>query len=594
MDNENLPENQQKNPDNLPVKAPKARVPIVNGKFAPTDFDGLYRLAAVMTATPMVPEMYQDDPASAFVAMQMGMEVGLSFMASLQSIAVVKGKPTIYADGVTGLIQGSGHLEWMKEGFRVPTGDHTEDGEPIYNELDPSSLPANLEDWPDNVTAYCIMKRKGQEFAYKGSFSVADAQRMGKWNKPTKKGYKTIWQQYPARMMMWRARTFPARDGFSDVLKGLSVYEEVIDYDGDLEDTNGAYEVKYQEPVNNELFAQWIEDNGFNRDRVMRFLEESAKAADCPVEDVIASAKSDVNFAAKFQVWDDANSGSPVNDKSVSGSQNEESEPQGENGITVESNDPVNDSEKAPIDTLKDQLVIYMIDNEGINLSEVETDYLALLDEYIEYVAALTKKPAAGYVEEWARKGPGAYVKYFLGWIEDNDKAKESQTSGAAKDVEPSDSQEEKPLEGAPDVALKSFKSKWVGKTGKDFGPFVKENPEMFDPAVVGQEEYLSAQKKWNQLVYARTKEEWPYKHNTAASAPEEPTKSEPTEKKSEIEFPEQSVKQRFAELAMQNPDDMKKVLETRKFAKGGLSDAAMKIAVDDVLEILGGRVIDE
>jgi hypothetical protein len=217
------------NQDNLPVVAKKAQVPIVNGVLSPNDFDGLYRLANIMCNSGMVPDAYKGNVEATFVAMQMGMEVGFSHMAALQSIAVVNGKPTIYADGVTALLQGHGKLEWIKEHYEI-------DGEKI----DPSDLPLDIGDWP-NVKAVSVLKRVGQDEPYRGAFSVNDAIRIKRWN-PEK---FTPWKQYPGRMLMWRARTFPARDGFSDVLKGIGIFEEVIDYT-DVEPTGGG---KYEVPV---------------------------------------------------------------------------------------------------------------------------------------------------------------------------------------------------------------------------------------------------------------------------------------------------------------------------------------------------------
>src|SRR6202041_91807 len=40
------------------------------------------------------------------------------------------------------------------------------------------------------------------------------------------------WKTYPKRQMLWRARTFAARDLFPDALKGMVSAEEASDYDG--------------------------------------------------------------------------------------------------------------------------------------------------------------------------------------------------------------------------------------------------------------------------------------------------------------------------------------------------------------------------
>ena len=100
----------------VPVPAPtKPHVPIINGQLAPTDFDGLYRVAEIMSQSGLVPSSYNNQPAKIFVAVQMGMELGLSPMASLQNIAVINGNPSIWGDAVLGIVSGSGILEDFKE-----------------------------------------------------------------------------------------------------------------------------------------------------------------------------------------------------------------------------------------------------------------------------------------------------------------------------------------------------------------------------------------------------------------------------------------------------------------------------------------------
>ena len=56
------------------------------------------------------------------------------------------------------------------------------------------------------------------------TFSQNDAEIAGLWSKAGP------WKQYPKRMLQMRARAFCLRDLFPDVLKGLAVAEEVVDY----------------------------------------------------------------------------------------------------------------------------------------------------------------------------------------------------------------------------------------------------------------------------------------------------------------------------------------------------------------------------
>lgn len=164
--------------------------------IVPQDFDGAWRIATAVCKAGMAPKGL-DTPEKAMVAIMHGMEVGMTPMAALQSIAVVNGRPTIWGDGAIGLVRGSGKCEWIKE--RV-------DGE------------------GESMVAYCEVKRKGEADPIKATFSVADAKKASLWGK------SGPWQQYPKRMLAMRARAFALRDGFADVLRGLGIAEEVQDH----------------------------------------------------------------------------------------------------------------------------------------------------------------------------------------------------------------------------------------------------------------------------------------------------------------------------------------------------------------------------
>jgi hypothetical protein len=163
--------------------------------IVPQDFDGAWRIANAVVKAGMAPKGL-DTAEKAMVAIMHGMEVGMTPMAALQSIAVVNGRPTIWGDGALGLVQGSGLMESHKEWF---------------------------EGTGDTRKAICTVKRKGDPEIKTGEFSVADARKAGLWGK------SGPWSQYPDRMLKMRARGFALRDGFSDVLRGLGIAEEVQD-----------------------------------------------------------------------------------------------------------------------------------------------------------------------------------------------------------------------------------------------------------------------------------------------------------------------------------------------------------------------------
>lgn len=184
--------------------APRAIVPV--------SFEEAYRIADVVIAAGMAPKTLETVP-KAMVAILHGLEVGLTPMNALQSIAVINGRPSIWGDGAIGLIRASGLLEYMKEEI-IGEGDA--------------------------MKAVCVVKRKGEPSEIKGEFSVADAKRASLWDdKPIvkrrskdggwyEKDNDSPWYKYPKRMLQMRAR-WPLRDGFADVLRGLALREEMED-----------------------------------------------------------------------------------------------------------------------------------------------------------------------------------------------------------------------------------------------------------------------------------------------------------------------------------------------------------------------------
>ena len=211
------------------VQADKSRaiIDVTEHKgLMPRNFEGLWRMATIMSASGFMPKN-MEKVESVFIAVTMGLELGLSPMQAVQSISVINGRPCVWGDAVIGLVQGSNLLEEMREYFENEAANY-----------------------PENMTAICQVKRKGgREVIQK--FSVADAKRANLWGKAGP------WTQYPRRLLQMRARGFALRDLFPDVLKGLKMAEEVMDYDLDLKPgRNGVYQAVVEMPTedNSELY----------------------------------------------------------------------------------------------------------------------------------------------------------------------------------------------------------------------------------------------------------------------------------------------------------------------------------------------------
>ena len=161
-------------------------------KYSPSD---IARMAEVAIAAKIVPPSL-NTPEKVQLAMLYGQECGLKPFASLRSVKIVNGIPSLYGDGLLCLVLDSGLLEDIKEYY---------EGE------------------GDQLTAVCEVTRKGLSM-HRRTFSVSDAKVAGLWGKPGP------WKTNPARMQQWRARGFALRDRFADVLDGLISAEEALDY----------------------------------------------------------------------------------------------------------------------------------------------------------------------------------------------------------------------------------------------------------------------------------------------------------------------------------------------------------------------------
>lgn len=157
--------------------------------------DELWRLAQYVCESGLAPKG-MDKPATILIAMQHGMEIGLRPMQSVQSIAVINGRPTIWGDAALALIESSPLCKQVTE---------------------------RVDGTGDNIVATCVAERVGKAPVTR-TFSVDDAKKSGLWAKPGP------WQQYPKRMLQLRARGFALRDAFPDLLRGIKTAEEVMDY----------------------------------------------------------------------------------------------------------------------------------------------------------------------------------------------------------------------------------------------------------------------------------------------------------------------------------------------------------------------------
>lgn len=141
----------------------------------------------------LVPKEYQKSPEKCFVAIYKGASLGLDAFTSLQRIAVVNGRATLWGDTALALVRKSPVFEYIKE---------------------------EVSDENGKLSAICIVKRVGED-EHTEVFTQDDAAKAKLWGKTG------TWQTHPKRMLKYKARAFALRDVFADVLDGLYLKEEM-------------------------------------------------------------------------------------------------------------------------------------------------------------------------------------------------------------------------------------------------------------------------------------------------------------------------------------------------------------------------------
>jgi len=155
-------------------------------------------LASKLSSSEMVPKCFRGKPQDLFIAWAMGYQFGMSPEQSMQCIAVINGRPSMWGDDMLALCMAHKDFEDIEEA-------------PIRNKDDVI------------IGFVCTIKRKGRKPKI-NEFTLDMAKKAGLLSKVGP------WTQYPERMLKLRARGFCLRDAFPDALKGMKSREEVEDY----------------------------------------------------------------------------------------------------------------------------------------------------------------------------------------------------------------------------------------------------------------------------------------------------------------------------------------------------------------------------
>lgn len=159
-----------------------------------------WAFAELLARSGMLPKNTTVEGAT--VAMVAGARLGLDPFQSVQGIASINGRPSIWGDAMVAVAKNSGKLEWIRK-------------ETISGKT------------PDDYGIRVTVKRTDEDEPYVEDFTIKDAKRAGLWGKAGP------WTAYPRRMLFSRARAFAIRDAFADVLRGFRSVEEEQDIPAD-------------------------------------------------------------------------------------------------------------------------------------------------------------------------------------------------------------------------------------------------------------------------------------------------------------------------------------------------------------------------
>ena len=165
-----------------------------------------WQQAQAFASSTMVPAEYRENPSNCMIAIEMAMRTRSSVFATMQSLAIVKGRPSFSAQFLIGCLNACGKFSPLR---------FEEIGGPKEKE------------WA--VRAYATEIKTGEKLF--GSWISRDmAIKEGWWSKKDKSGNEiSKWQTMPEQMFRYRAAAFFVRVYAPEISLGMYTTDELQD-----------------------------------------------------------------------------------------------------------------------------------------------------------------------------------------------------------------------------------------------------------------------------------------------------------------------------------------------------------------------------
>lgn len=238
-------------------------------------FAHIQRVAKMLSDSELVPEKFRGNVPNCVIALEMANRMQASWLAIMQNLYTVHGKPGWSSTFVIAMIDTSGRFEPLRFDLKQ-LGDKTVNSVKVSDMRCVAWTVRAGTRLPANGTTLEKAKEAGIEVLESPPVTIEMAVKEG-WY--TKNGSK--WPTMPELMLRYRAATFFGRLYAADLLMGMKTNDEIVDGGEIIDVTDGEPEIKIQaEPVRAKRAKAKVVETEAAPENVVEMPKETAPAAE--------------------------------------------------------------------------------------------------------------------------------------------------------------------------------------------------------------------------------------------------------------------------------------------------------------------------